>query len=275
MKNTSKDVFIIKSFGSCSIAKYADAETNEKIVEDVAEFEDRKKYKITKMYGIATAEIIDSDNELIKVDGIDYSNLKIINHEHLSSLRFNDPYHIGDIVSVKKGAMQDFMVDYCYDETIKCLAIEFVIKSNSPIGRNISNEVLQKVIKKESIPYCLSIEGKVLERDPKNPNVITKSEMYEVAITTNPANWLSKIYAADVNYEDDGIKKTSNKRFSISEIISRTVTENQYFEELSKSERQNMVEKLMNKAKLSQSDAEKHIQAMDLYGKMKGYLSNK
>lgn len=140
--------------------------------EDGGSEEDKKWY----ISGYATTDSVDSDGEVVRPEGIDYSYYKdngYITYDHLHDLKDIVGEPVEDGISVDEHG----------------LYLKGVLYKSSPVAQSIwklSETLAQESLSNRSMG--LSIEAAVKERDPLNPNIITKSTLLAVTITTHPAN---------------------------------------------------------------------------------------
>lgn len=130
-----------------------------------------------KIMGIASTEAPDEAGEIIIQDGIDWSYfLKrgFLNLEHKQGPEFV----MGQPEAVKaceyKGYKATMLKGYLYAEkpAVKSLVETMEAMKKAGADREIG----------------LSVEGQVIERDKRNPTIITKSKVMNVSITSSPCN---------------------------------------------------------------------------------------
>jgi len=134
---------------------------------------DQEGNPIMKMRGVASTPSEDADKEFLEPKGFDseyFLKHGFMNWNHQAN---NDP---SAIVGKPTGASVDGE-DY---------VIDFNLFPDSKKAQQIYE--LQKVLESQGLALGLSIEGKVLERDPLNNSRVTKAKITGCAITPNPKN---------------------------------------------------------------------------------------
>ena len=127
--------------------------------------------------GIISTENTDAQGEILKQDGLDFSYfLKrgYINSEHKQGAE----NILGSPVKVEKcmykGVPAHYMEGYLFSDMSKVQDIVSVCKA------------MKKANSDRGLGF--SVEGKVEERDKKNPSVITKAKILNVSLVASPAN---------------------------------------------------------------------------------------
>ena len=136
---------------------------------------DEKGQQIMKIGGIASTSTEDTDGEMIDENGWDvdyFLNSGFFNYNHQA--KFNPKAVVGEPTLAKV--------------TPKGVYVEGFLYSDSELARSVyeTTEMLRKSSSSRRMGF--SIEGKALERDPFNPNRITKARLTGCALTLNPKN---------------------------------------------------------------------------------------
>ena len=132
---------------------------------------------IIDVEGIATTEHVDSAGEIILQDGIDWSYcLKsgALNYDHR-----NDPKYI-------LGAPKS--IDKIMHNGKKATTIKGILYGSKKIVKDLVENYKAMKSAGDIRQLGFSIEGQVLARDNKNPNIITRARVLNVSLTHNPAN---------------------------------------------------------------------------------------
>jgi len=139
---------------------------------------DGKTYRVE---GIASSEDIDESGEIIKQDGLDWSyclKTGAFNLDHKNEPKFI----LGAPTEVYKTTVGG----------VKATAIRGVLYADKPIVKDVFETA--KAMESTGLRRMgFSIEGRVLERDPRNPRIITKAKVLNVSITGNPCNQTATI----------------------------------------------------------------------------------
>lgn len=130
-----------------------------------------------KIEGIATTEHEDSHGEIIKQDGLDFSYcLKsgCLNYDHKNEPKYilGAPTEVNRVVHNGKPATAVKGILYSQKQIVKDLVENFKVMKDAGGVRKLG----------------FSIEGQVLSRDKKNPNIITRAKVLNISLTHNPAN---------------------------------------------------------------------------------------
>ena len=130
-----------------------------------------------KIMGIASTEAPDEAGEIIIQDGIDWTYfLKrgFLNLEHKQGPEFV----MGQPEAVKA----------CDYKGYKATMLKGYLYSNKPSVKSLveTMEAMKKAGADRKMG--LSVEGSVIERDSKNPHIITKSKVLNVSVTSSPCN---------------------------------------------------------------------------------------
>tara|TARA_R110000824_G_scaffold150624_3_gene321308 strand:+ start:2249 stop:2887 length:639 start_codon:yes stop_codon:yes gene_type:complete len=125
---------------------------------------------VGKIGGVISTEATDFDGERLRQKGVDWSYFRehgFLNYNH-TPLILGEPTGL-----VRKG-----------DQTL----VEGVLYLHQPKAREVY-ETAQAMRKSgASRSYGFSVEGKVLERDPKDAKTITKARVMNVSICEHPVN---------------------------------------------------------------------------------------
>lgn len=173
-----------------------------------------------KVRGLASTEDTDRQGEIIMQKGIDLTPVKqgrgYFNYDHLPG-----PENL-------VGTIDN------YQHTPSGLFVEGKLFKNHSRAKAIY-EVMSSLGKSDRGRVGLSVEGRILERDPKNPRVIRKCEISKVAITLNPvnANTYADIMksmdanAVDFNAIEDNYKSDDTQTTQIATQAEPTFTASQ------------------------------------------------
>lgn len=173
-----------------------------------------------KVKGLASTEDTDRQGEIIMQKGIDLTPVKqgrgYFNYDHLPG-----PENL-------VGTIDN------YTHTAQGLFVEGKLFKNHSRAKAIY-EVMSSLGKSDRGRVGLSVEGKILERDPKNPRIIKKCEISKVAITLNPVNTNTyadimksmdanavDFNAIEDNYKSDDTQTTQEKEetFTTSQVVA-------------------------------------------------------
>ena len=126
-----------------------------------------------KIRGLASTERVDQQGETIIQKGIDLTPIDkkkgIINFDHL------------------KGPENTIGLLDGYKRTEKGLFIEGRLFKNHTKAKAV-REIMESLSEGDRGRVGLSVEGRIMERDPLNPTVIRKCQISAVAVTLNPVN---------------------------------------------------------------------------------------
>ena len=141
---------------------------------------------IVKIKGVASTGNKDRDGEIVKVSGINHDNLKVINWNHLGNV---DPECIiGKVTKAYKNS--------------DSLIVHGDLHKSRKYVRTIEKDITALSSGKSAIDYGMSIEGRVVERDPYDRQVITKCAIDQVAVTVMPAN-TDTVVSLDIADDED------------------------------------------------------------------------
>jgi len=126
-----------------------------------------------KIRGLASTERVDQQGETIIQKGVDLSPIDkkkgILNWDH------------------QKGPENTIGVLDGYQRTEKGLFIEGRLFKNHTKAKAV-REIMESLSEGDRGRVGLSVEGRILERDPANPAVIRRCQISAVALTMNPVN---------------------------------------------------------------------------------------
>lgn len=126
-----------------------------------------------KIRGLASTERVDQQGEVLIQKGIDLTPIDkkkgIINFDHM------------------KGPENTIGLLDGYQRTEKGLVIEGRLFKNHTKAKAV-REIMESLGEGDRGRVGLSVEGRILERDPSNPSVIRKCQISAVAVTLNPVN---------------------------------------------------------------------------------------
>jgi len=126
-----------------------------------------------KIRGLASTERVDAQGETIIQKGVDLTPIDkkkgVLNWDH------------------QRGPENTIGVLDGYQRTQKGLVIEDRLFKNHTKAKAV-REIMESLGEGDRGRMGLSVEGKILERDPANPAVIKKCQINAVALTMNPVN---------------------------------------------------------------------------------------
>jgi len=133
--------------------------------------------KVYKISGIATTEHTDTAGEIILQNGIDWSYcLKSgsfnYDHSNLPAHILGAPQSVEKVKHNGKSATKISGILYGDKQIVKDLVENVKLMRSTKSGRSLG----------------FSIEGQVMERDRKNPKIITRAKVLNVSLTHQPAN---------------------------------------------------------------------------------------
>lgn len=126
-----------------------------------------------KVRGLASTERVDQQGETIIQKGVDLTPIDkkkgILNWDHARGPE--------NTIGILDG----------YERTSKGLVIEGRLFKNHTKAKAV-REIMESLGEGDRGRMGLSVEGKILERDPLNPSIIRKCQISAVALTMNPVN---------------------------------------------------------------------------------------
>lgn len=126
-----------------------------------------------KIKGLASTERVDRQGEIIMQKGVDLSPVDekraILNWDHLKGPE--------NTIGIIKG----------YQHTPEGLYIEGSLFKNHTKAKAVK-EILDSLDEDSKNLVGLSVEGRIMERDPANPKLIKKCQINAVAVTLSPVN---------------------------------------------------------------------------------------
>lgn len=126
-----------------------------------------------RVRGLASTETVDQQGEIIIQKGMDLTPIEqrkgILNWDH------------------QKGPENTIGLLDGYQQTDKGLYVEGRLFKNHSKAKAV-REIMESLDKGDRGRMGLSVEGKILERDPTNPMVIRRCQINAVALTMNPVN---------------------------------------------------------------------------------------
>lgn len=133
--------------------------------------------KVYKISGIATTEHVDTAGEVILQNGIDWSyclRSGSFNYDHsnLPGHILGAPQSVEKVKHNGKSATKISGILYGDKQIVKDLVENVKLMRSTKSGRSLG----------------FSIEGQVMERDSKNPKIITRAKVLNVSLTHQPAN---------------------------------------------------------------------------------------
>lgn len=171
-----------------------------------------------KVAGLASTSSVDRQGEIIIPEGIDATPIAkgkgFFNWDH-----DNSPENtVGVLDSYKKGSGGMYVEGRLFKNHTRAKAIY---------------EIMSSLNKGDTGRVGMSVEGKVIERDPANPSIIRRCLIKNVALTMNPVNQdtfanIIKSMAgdADVDFQSEGkpsevqVVKSEEPTFSASQVLS-------------------------------------------------------
>lgn len=179
-----------------------------------------------RVAGLASTSSIDRQGEVIMPEGIDATPIAkgkgFFNWDH-----DNSPENtVGVLDSYKKGSGGMYVEGRLFKNHTRAKAIY---------------EIMSSLHKGDTGRVGMSVEGKVIERDPKNPSVIRRCLIKNVALTMNPVNQdtfadivKSMSGDAEVDFQSEGkpleveltadgvsnVKKADEPTFSVSQVMA-------------------------------------------------------
>ena len=165
-----------------------------------------------KVHGLASTNGIDKQGETIIQKGIDLSPVDegrgILNWDHDNSPE--------NIIGVLDG----------YKQTKNGLYVNGRLFKNHARAQAV-HSIMESLGKGDSGRMGMSVEGKILERDPKNNNVIKKCQIRAVALTMNPVNadthcdFMKSLNASTIDFDatKDNMVKSEETMMPMSQVI--------------------------------------------------------
>lgn len=170
-----------------------------------------------KIRGLASTESMDRQGEILLQKGIDLtpidSKRAVINYDHLAGPE--------NLIGLLDG----------YQRTPQGLVVEGRLFKNHTKAKAVY-EIMSSLGKSDSGRIGLSVEGKVLERDAQNPQIIKKCRINAVAVTMSPVNSdtfadiVKSMTSSDVEFNSTGtLEKTEETKpneaiFTASQVVS-------------------------------------------------------
>jgi hypothetical protein len=151
--------------------------------------------------GLAGDGTQDTANESLTYNGFDLDRMFYINWEHSK-----DPDDVIGVIlkkQLQKGGK---------------LFIKGKLFNGHP--KAISAYKLQEFLEKEGHNLGFSVEGKVLERDPINPKVVTKAELYGVALCKVPVNPVTYARIAKAFTGEEGIEEEEEENEEVKKMTT-------------------------------------------------------
>lgn len=162
-----------------------------------------------RIRGIATTQDFDSQNELVKQEGMDLTPIDakrgVLNWDHGS-----DPT---DIIGILDG----------YTHTKSGLMIEGTLFKKHTKA-NAIREIMESLGEKDKHRMGLSIQGSIIRRNDINPKIIEKCRINAVALTMNPVNTKTHVELMKSmnapNLEFDTQNKEPTTTYSAEQVVS-------------------------------------------------------
>lgn len=193
---------------------------------DVIKGDNENEPAKTKIGGIISTDTVDQQGDMLLQEGMDFSyfiDKGWFNYEHKQGTE----YILGAPTKV-----EPIMID-----GKQATRVEGYLLNDRPRAREIIDTA--KAIKRANLPRTIgfSVEGQVLARDKKNPKLITRSRILNVAITSAPVN-------PDAKLEVLARALINLKGLSPSEIASKLLDKHP---EIARPEVMEALHELMNK----------------------------
>ena len=165
-----------------------------------------------RVHGLASTNGIDKQGETIIQKGIDLSPVDdgrgIINWDHDNSPE--------NIIGVLDG----------YKQTDNGLYVNGRLFQNHDRAKAV-HSIMESLGKGDKGRMGMSVEGKILERDPKNNNIIKKCQIRAVALTMNPVNadthcaFMKSLNAASIEFDatKENMVKSEESMMPLSQVI--------------------------------------------------------
>lgn len=173
-----------------------------------------------KVAGLASTSSVDRQGEIIIPEGIDATPIAkgkgFFNWDH-----DNSPENtVGVLDSYKKGSGGMYVEGRLFKNHTRAKAIY---------------EIMSSLNKGDAGRVGMSVEGKVIARDPKNPSIITKCVIKNVALTMNPVNQdtfadiVKSMANSDVEFDSEGkpsevatqpVVKSEEPTFTPAQVLS-------------------------------------------------------
>lgn len=174
---------------------------------------DERRYENMVFEGIASDNSKDYEGESMEPNGFDISHfLKhgLLNLDHLTirAKELKSRFWIGEPLAAK-------IMD-------NKLWVKGKLWKNSPEARAFWDKCLEMAESGSSRKPGMSIEGRALERDPKNPKHITKAIINNIALTFTPVNFNSYIEIAK-GIQTRDFYPTDGADFGGNDIMMETV----------------------------------------------------
>lgn len=169
-----------------------------------------------RVSGLASSSSVDRQGEIILPEGIDATPIAkgkgFFNFDH-----DNSPENtIGTLDGYKKTANGMYVEGRLFKNHSRAKAVY---------------EIMSSLSKGDKGRVGMSVEGKVIERDPTNPSIIRRCLIKNVALTLNPVNQdtyadiIKSMSSGDVDFQSEGTEPTSvvkseEPTFSASQVLS-------------------------------------------------------
>jgi len=176
---------------------------------DISKGKNKEGVEVMKIAGIASTSRQDSDGEFLNPKGfdIDYFMKKgFLNWNHETSK--NPLSYIG---RPTKGEI-----------TNRGFEIEGELFANNPKAKQVYQ--LGEILKSNGMDLGFSIEGKVIERDERNPKIVKKAKITGCAITPNPKNQDAIASFIKGESNDFGVDHFEELDFSLLETIEKAIS---------------------------------------------------
>jgi hypothetical protein len=146
-----------------------------------------------RIYGIGATESVDRTGEVVKLDGMDISEVSLWNDEHNSRSFFQILGHVQESKKIyKPEECTDEYQRKCWDTVKKpFLYVAGEIMDDHPNAAAAAALVRYGTVHPE-YPVGLSVEGMTLDR---SGSVLTKTKVKNVSLTVKPANPDCRVFA--------------------------------------------------------------------------------
>lgn len=167
-----------------------------------------------KVSGLASTERVDQQGEVIIQKGLDLTPIDkkrgVLNWDH------------------QRGPENTIGILDGYQRTAKGLHIEGRLFKNHTKAKAV-REIMESLAEGDRGRIGLSVEGKILERDPANPTIIRKCRISAVALTMNPVNTdtfadivksMNASEGLEIDAEEQAPEATEEPVFTASQVMA-------------------------------------------------------
>ena len=173
-------------------------------IDKAAKKDNENKYDNMIFYGMASDNSKDTESEVLEPSGYDLSYFMkngLFNLEHFTKRKGDAKFWIGEPLESEIKNNKFFVKGRLWKD--------------SELARNLWDTINIMKNSNSTRKPGMSIEGRALERDPKNPKRITKAIITNIAITMTPVNsnsWLEIVKGVQKNdyVETEPVIETQN-----------------------------------------------------------------